>query len=159
MHLKERRENMNKLKNKNGSVLSTAIIVLLVVASLTAGMYMIANMYLRNTINNSYERQAYLYAKSECTSLANYLIKYQETGLNKYYVAQKGDKITFSSMKLQNKSGVESTKVKFSNVSIERTDDKEIKYSVTATVHNQSSTVKLTCKKNANNKWVIGLYS
>ena len=64
---------MKTLRNSKGSTLSTAIIVLLVVLSLTTGMYVLGVLYYRQSEQNHYSRQAYLFAKSECKVFSQYL--------------------------------------------------------------------------------------
>lgn len=75
---------MKQIKNKNGSVLTTTVIILMIVLILTGVMYSIAWLYFMQSIENNEQRQAYLYAKSECDVIAKYFINYGKNE-NPYY--------------------------------------------------------------------------
>lgn len=154
---------MKHIKNKNGSTLTTAIIVLLVVMILTSGMYMLAGAYYRNTINDYSERQAYLYAKGECTVLANYLVTYGLTNNPYYTYPATGETKTLSKIEIHkvdangNETGEKIKKIQSSSGTIAHVSENEIVFTVTVKVGGQSSTVSLNCKASGST-WSIGSY-
>lgn len=154
---------MKHLNNNKGSTITTAVIVLLIVMVLTGGFYMLAGAYYRNTINEYSERQAYLYAKGECTVLANYLIAYDDSkSVNPYWV-DTGKTKTLKSIEIHkvdangNDAGEKISRIQSSSGTITHERENEMIFKVTVKVGGESSTVTLTCKKN-NNNWEIGTY-
>lgn len=150
---------MKNIKNDEGSVVTAAVIVLLVVLLLSGAMYMVGGSYYRSSINNYSKRQAYLYAKGECSALANYLVFYGEESSNPYYVKVVGDSIALKDIEIRKKNSTKKIdKIQSSTGSVKRTADDQMDYTVTVTVGGQSSTVTLSCKK-INGDWQLGSYS
>lgn len=148
---------MHQVKNNKGSTLVTAVIVLLIALALITAMQLIKGSYEMRSYNQVSRRQAYLYAKSTCNTLAEYLIKYKSK--NEWYVSQVGDSkdVNIESLKIGNE---QINALEFNSVKITRTGENTMTYRVTAVYRKQSQTVKLTCNYNSkNNSWSIGKYS
>lgn len=154
---------MKHLNNNKGSTITTAVIVLLIVMILTGGFYMLAGAYYRNTINEYSERQAYLYAKGECTVLGNYLVSYGKTSSNPYWVPTVGDTKHLINIEIHkvdangNDTGEKISRIQSSSGTITRESEDKMVFKVTVKVGGESSTVTLTCQQN-NNNWEIGTY-
>lgn len=152
---------MKALKNNKGSTITTAIIVLMIVLVLTGGMYMIATVYYSDSEANHYNRQAYLFAKSECKVFAQYL---SNEGEKSPYFPKKenNSENTAITSNITLSRNTESSKnvVKWiwkNTVTYRWYGDNEIKYKVTVNYKGQTSTVTLSCTKVAgdstNRKW------
>lgn len=153
---------MKQLRNNKGSTITTAVIVLMIVMILTGGMYMLAGAYYRNTINDYSERQAYLYAKGECSVLGNYLVSYGSNSSNPYWV-NTGETKTLKNIEIHkvdsngNDTGEKISKIQSSSGTISHENENEMIFKVTVKVAGQSSTVTLTCTKSGDS-WSIGTY-
>ncbi len=162
---------MKQIKNKNGSVLTTTVIILMIVLILTGVMYSIAWLYFMQSIENNEQRQAYLYAKSECDVIAKYFINYgndpNNLDDNPYSFSLEDKKIDTFPITLKNNSSKATTnRVAAITKNVGKVwcskheDDKNyvVTIEVTVTYHKQSSTVSLTVN-NQNNNWTKGYYS
>lgn len=160
---------MKQIKNKNGSVLTTTVIILMIVLILTGVMYSIAWLYFMQSIENNEQRQAYLYAKSECDVIAKYFINYGKNE-NPYYKdvnkVEKEPNDPFPITLKNNSSKAATNRVaaitknegKVWCTKFENKKNYVVTIQVTVTYHKQSSTVSLTVN-NQNNNWTKGYYS
>lgn len=162
---------MKQIKNKNGSVLTTTVIILMIILILTRAMYSIAQLYYMQSIENNEQRQAYLYAKSECDVIAKYFINYgNDTNENPYYKkvnnVEKEPNDPFLITLKNNSSKATTNRVaaitknegKVWCTKFEDDDNYVMTIQVTVTYHKQSSTVSLTVNNQKNN-WTKGYYS
>lgn len=160
---------MKQIKNKNGSVLTTTVIILMIILVLTGAMYSIAQLYYMQSIENNEQRQAYLYAKSECDVIAKYFINYDKNE-NPYYKdvnkVEKEPNDPFPITLKNNSSKAATNRVaaitknegKVWCTKFENKKNYVVTIQVTVTYHKQSSTVSLTVN-NQNNNWTKGYYS
>ena len=173
---------MERIKNKKGSVLTTTVIISMLILTLTGIMYGIAWWYFAQSIENNEQRQAYLYAKSECDVIAKYFINYGNDQNDNPYsvdttkaVKEPADKSadTFNITLTNNNSKAKNDRVRaipkntndkkynFGKVWYsKKTDNKNgvATIKVTVTYHKQSSTVSLTVNKQGDT-WTKGYYS
>ena len=159
---------MERIKNKKGSVLTTTVIISMLILTLTGIMYGIAWLYFAQSIENNEQRQAYLYAKSECDVIAKYFINYGNDQNDNPYsvdttkaVKEPADKSadTFNITLTNNNSKAKNDRVR---AIPKNTNDKNkngvATIKVTVTYHKQSSTVSLTVNKQGDT-WTKGYYS
>lgn len=157
---------MKQIKNKNGSVLTTTVIILMIILILIRAMYSIAQLYYMQSIENNEQRQAYLYAKSECDVIAKYFINYgNDTNENPYYKkvnnVEKEPNDSFPITLKNNRNRVAAITKNEGKVWCTKFENKKnyvVTIQVTVTYHKQSSTVSLTVN-NQNNNWTKGYYS
>lgn len=143
---------MRTLKNNKGSTLTTAIIVLLVVLSLTTGMYVLGVVYYWHSEQNHYSRQAYLFAKSECKVFSQYLSNkgsnspfYPDPQVNNSDATTIRKDISLSRNTASSNSLVDGIKENY--VKYRWYGANEIKYKVTVKYKGETSTVTISCTK------------
>ena len=152
---------MKRIRNTRGSTLTTAIIVLLLVLTLTGGIYVLASIYYHDSEGNHYERQAYLFAKSECKVFSQYLTNegdkspyYPSSDHNSAKTAMTTD-IKLSRNTASNSSVVSG--IKSNTVTYRWYGNNTIKYKVTVNYKGETSTVTLSCVKSdssSSKKWI-----
>lgn len=154
---------MKKL-NKNGSVLTMAVMVTMIAMVLIGGMFMVASVYHSRSFQNNAHRQAYLYAKDTCQVFGMKIARHEDDYAD--YIPDNGSEKTYRNIRLESSAVTEAAQKKVADQAVIKREDKKITIRTTSNINHQKATVKLTLNATdtddadaANWTWNIGVYS